>query len=79
MPDSERIQAIFSSALLNYLRVNRLASKETKAERKMLFHLISLGIKYYFSEAGFKRLLAQVTDIIDGHVYRVEPSLSFFS
>jgi hypothetical protein len=48
-------------------------------ETRLFFHTVSLTIKHFFSEEGFKHLLAQVTDLIDSSSLRVKLALHFFT
>lgn len=56
-----------------------MSSIETEAETKLFFHVVSLTIKHFFSEEGFKELLMQVTDLVDRYSHRTQLALKFFT
>ena len=73
------VEHLFSYSILKFLRQNRSQSSEFKTEARLFFNVVSLAIKYFYSEDAFKDLLSRITDLLDGHVNRVKPALTFFA
>lgn len=46
---------------------------------RLFLKVVSLAVKYYFSEEAFKGMLAEVTGLLEGHAERVEPALFLFA
>jgi hypothetical protein len=40
---------------------------------------VSLAVKFYFSEEGFRRLLEESTGLLEGHAERVKSVLCLFA
>lgn len=44
----------------------------------MLYHVVSLAIKYFYNEDHFKFLFNEITELIENHKERIQTALDFF-
>lgn len=70
---------LFSAFFLRLLRKIGKQALPPKPELKLLYHVVSLAIKYFYNEEQFKFLINEITEQIENHKERVQCALDFFN